>query len=49
MRRGAEGMRELRKHDFKLVEDPNFNWKYYKKVRAIFLNNMLESLFSDQK
>ena len=25
-------MRELRKSDFVLVEDPNFKFKYYKKV-----------------
>ena len=49
MRRGAEGMRELRKDDFKLVEDPNFNWKYYKKVRRRLLKKVLESSFSDQK
>ena len=33
VRRGAEGMRELRKVDFKLVENPNFEYRYYKKVK----------------
>ena len=35
MRRGAEGMRELLKEDMKLIEDPNFKFKYYKKVNMI--------------
>ena len=32
VRRGAEGMRELRTANIELVEDPNFKFKYSKKV-----------------
>jgi hypothetical protein len=35
VRRGAEGMRELQKADMKLVEDPNFKFKYFKKVSMV--------------
>ena len=32
VRRGAEKIRDLRKADFKLEEDKNFKFKYWKKV-----------------